>query len=111
MKQRTLSAAPVWLGQVQPQPAAQPDAGEVDRLGSVKWFWRLTAVLLCGLHAYAARHTMNPDGFSYLDLADAWRRGAWGEAVNAYWSPLYSWLIAAVLAVFRPTPFWECAVV
>lgn len=54
---------------------------------------------------------MSPDGVSYLDLADAWRQGDWHSAISAYWSPLYSWLLAAGLAIFRPSPVWEDTVV
>jgi hypothetical protein len=72
---------------------------------------RVAALLLCGLHAWVARHVMNPDGISYLDMADAYARGDLGNALNSYWSPLYSWALGAALAVVRPAPYWECAVV
>jgi hypothetical protein len=77
----------------------------------VRWAFRLTAIVLCGLHAYAARHSMNPDGVSYLDLADGMARGDWNACLNSYWSPLYPSLLAAALTILRPTPYWECAVV
>jgi hypothetical protein len=50
---------------------------------------------------------MNPDGVSYLDVADKYLQRDWSWAVNAYWSPLYSWLLAVMLHVFRPDAFWE----
>ena len=34
---------------------------------------------------------MISDGVSYLDIGDAYFRGDWKAAVNAYWSPVYSW--------------------
>jgi hypothetical protein len=77
----------------------------------VRWACRLTAVILCGLHAVAARHTMNPDGVSYLDLADGVARGDLHASLNPYWSPLYPWLLATALTIVRPTAYWECAVV
>jgi hypothetical protein len=69
------------------------------------------AILLCGLHAWVARHAMNRDGVSYLDLADACARGGLGSAVNSYWSPLYPWLVGATFRLVRPSAYWECAVV
>ncbi len=42
---------------------------------------------------------MNADGISYLDLGDAWARGDWTGAVNAYWSPMYSWLLKCVTSL------------
>lgn len=48
------------------------------------------------MEAWGGRHTLNLDGISYLDLADAFAKSDWHHAVNAYWSPLYSALIGAV---------------
>lgn len=50
---------------------------------------------------------MDPDGISYLDIGDAYWRGDWHHALNAYWSPLYSWILGFVIKVLRPTPYWE----
>jgi len=50
---------------------------------------------------------MNPDGMCYLDLGDATWSGRWSDAVNAYWSPLYAWLLGAALHVVRPTSHGE----
>ncbi|GGI05462.1 hypothetical protein GCM10011354_14220 [Egicoccus halophilus] len=38
------------------------------------------------------------DGVSYLDIAEHYLAGRWDVAVNAYWSPLWSWLAVPVLA-------------
>ncbi len=51
------------------------------------------------------------DGVSYLDMGDAYLRGDWATALNAYWSPFYAWLLGAALRVIRPGPAWEFAVV
>jgi 4-amino-4-deoxy-L-arabinose transferase-like glycosyltransferase len=69
-------------------------------------FWFVTA---CAgfLQAWAARFWISPDGNNYLDVASAYLRGDWSHAVNAYWSPLFSWLLAFCLWVFHPTPYWE----
>lgn len=37
---------------------------------------------------------INSDGVSYLTLSKKYAWGYFSEAVNAYWSPLYSWLLA-----------------
>lgn len=44
------------------------------------------------------RFRMFPDGVSYVALAEHLLAGRWGDAINAYWSPLYSWLLAPFLA-------------
>lgn len=46
---------------------------------------------------------MNPDGMSYLDIASAYLNGDWKTAINSYWSPLFSWILAAGLYVFKPS--------
>ena len=71
----------------------------------------VAAVGLGAVHAWTVRHTMNPDGVSYLDMGDAYLRGDWGVAVNAYWSPLYAWLLGLALLALKPSPYWEFAVV
>ncbi|MGH9603257.1 MAG: hypothetical protein ACRD24_12805 [Terriglobales bacterium] len=59
------------------------------------------------LRTLADRDLQGGDSVSYLDIAFAWARGDFGSAVNAFWSPLYSWLLAVMLAVLRPGPDWE----
>ena len=62
---------------------------------------------LGAIQAWAVRFVMNPDGVSYLDMGDAYWRGDWQHAVNAYWSPLYSWILGFFIKAFKPTPYWE----
>lgn len=63
------------------------------------WVLRSTALALALVQAWAFRYEANPDGVSYLDIADAYREGRWSDAVNGYWSPLYPGLLAAFGAV------------
>ncbi|HKZ78766.1 MAG TPA: hypothetical protein VJ124_10720 [Pyrinomonadaceae bacterium] len=80
----------------------------------VRWlsisFW-IIAIVLGFFHAWADHHYIpNPDGLSYLDIANAYVRGDWQTAINAYWSPLYSWLIALAFGITRPSAYWEFSV-
>jgi hypothetical protein len=43
------------------------------------------------------RYQINPDALSYISIAQHYRDGFWADAVNAYWSPLYSWLLLPAL--------------
>lgn len=54
---------------------------------------------------------MGYDGVCYLDISDAYLRGDWRNALNGYWSPLYSWILGFFLALLRPTLKWEFPVV
>ncbi len=42
------------------------------------------------------------DGLAYVDIGDAYFKGDWGTAINAHWSPLYSWLLGAANRLTRP---------
>jgi hypothetical protein len=81
-----------------------------NRTASCKWlrisFW-CAAIALGAADAWATRFTMNPDGISYLDMGDAYLRGDWHMAINAYWSPLYSWFLGFFLRVLKPSAYWE----
>jgi hypothetical protein len=57
--------------------------------------------------AAASRHSMNADGISYLDIGDAYMRGDWHNAVNAVWSPMYSWVLGLALHLSQPSMRWE----
>jgi hypothetical protein len=50
---------------------------------------------------------MYPDGISYLDIGDAFWGGNWHAAINAYWSPLYPFVLGFFLRVFQPSMRWE----
>jgi len=47
---------------------------------------------------------MNPDGLSYLDMASETVQSGPHNLVNLSWSPLYPFLIALFMFLFRPTP-------
>ena len=63
------------------------------------------------LQAWASRFWIEGDGNNYLDVASAYLHGDWGHAVNGYWSPLFSWLLALCLGVFRTNPYWDSTVI
>jgi len=45
------------------------------------------------------RYQINPDGISYISIAQKYLKGDLANAVNGYWGPLFSWLLMPVLAV------------
>src|SRR5439155_6084826 len=72
--------------------------------------WAVAA--LFGLsQAWAWRFYIEPDGVSYIEIAHAYLQRDFAHAVNAYWSPLYSWLIALVLSVGRVGEYSEATAV
>ncbi len=78
--------------------------GFVRRLHILSW---VIALALGLLHAWIGRYEVSPDGISYLDMGDAYLRGDWQMAINAYWSPFYSWLLGLALLLLQPSPYWE----
>lgn len=81
---------------------------EVKRLnlGLKSVFWVL-AITLGFIQTRSGRYLMWYDGPSYLDIADNYLRGDWDAAINACWSPLYSWVLGIALFIFKPSPYWE----
>jgi hypothetical protein len=79
-----------------------------SRLRTMFWF---VAIVLGFLQAWASRHSMGPDGISYLDMGDAIFRGDWNMAINAYWSPLYPFVLGLAAFLFKPSPYWEFTMV
>jgi hypothetical protein len=69
--------------------------------------FRLLLIALGLAQIIAARNTIGPDARSYLELARAILRHDWAMTANAYWSALYPWLLAAVLAIVKPSLRWE----
>ena len=67
------------------------------------WACRGMALVLGAASAWVARYTMYPDGVSYLDVGDAFWRGDWHNAINAYWSPLYPLMLGLFVKIFKPS--------
>jgi hypothetical protein len=77
------------------------------------WALRCVALALGALHTTVAilRQSMNEDGINYLDIGTAFSNGDWQTAINGTWSPLYAWLVGAVVHVTQPSPHSEFPVV
>lgn len=69
-----------------------------------------TILALAAAQAFSARHAMNADGIAYIEVGEAYLAGDWESALNGYWSPLYSWLLAGALRVLPVSSYWEATV-
>ncbi|MGC1306802.1 MAG: hypothetical protein WA885_06205 [Phormidesmis sp.] len=70
-------------------------------------FW-LLGMLIAAIQAIRYRYELSSnDIIPYLDIADAYLAGDWGNAINGNWSPLYSWILAFFSLLFRPSEAWE----
>ena len=67
------------------------------------------ALLLGATQSWAMRHEVISDGISYVEIASHYAHGEFWEALNSYWSPFFSLLIAAAMVVLRPSPYWHVA--
>jgi hypothetical protein len=103
----TFTAAHGW---VRP-PLLPPTGGEQRGWRALRCAFWGAALLVGAFDAWFWQFSMNPDGVSYLDIAAAYARGDWAHALNGYWSPLYSWLIALAFRVLRPSAYAEFPVV
>jgi hypothetical protein len=73
-------------------------------------FW-CVALVFGFLQAWNNRHSMNSDGISYLDMADAYLSGGWKMLAVGHWSPFYPWLLALAKSLLKPSPYWEFTLV
>ncbi len=98
-------------------PAKEPPApdllggiGELDSPRNLRLlraaFWAI-AILAGFLQTWAARFWLSPDATNYLDIASTYLRADWKHAVNGYWSPFFSWLLALAMGILHPVPYWE----
>ena len=91
---------------------AEPPSISVDGNGPLlRRVCLLAAILVSAFFAWSARYGITVDGISYLDIADAYRHHDWSTAINAYWSPLYSWVLALGLGIMKPASHWQFAAV
>ncbi len=86
-----------------PPDAVKESVSTDARCLQVRWLFRFVAAGLCASQIFVGRNIFGPDARSYLEIARAILRHDWAMATNAYWGPLYSWLLAAVLAIVKPT--------
>jgi hypothetical protein len=77
------------------------------RIRRVKILFRSAAIVLALAETWAMRRAMDSDGIQYLDMGDAYWRRDWHTAINAYWSPMYSWFLGGALKVLKPSAYWE----
>jgi len=95
-----------------PTETQTPPTGRTRQLRRLEIAFWLTAIVLGFCHLWADHHYLrNSDAMSYLDIAEAYLHGDWHSAVNAYWSPLYSWLLAIALFIAKPSTYWKFTIV
>ena len=63
----------------------------------------LAYLLLCGALLPWFLHRVAPDAVSYLTIARKYRAWEFTDAINGYWSPLISLLLAPLLCLGAPT--------
>jgi hypothetical protein len=87
--------------------APQPSGG-AEQVRFLSWG---IAICVAAYLTWSARFSMNVDGLSYLDIANAYLHRNWSAALNAYWSPVYAWILAFGLGLLQPSPSREFATV
>ena len=100
------------VGTIKPaETQIPPTAGNDRQLRRLEILFWVIAGLLGFFHAWADHHYLvNADAMSYLDIAEAYLRKDWHGAINSYWSPLYSWLIALAFSIVNPSSYGKFAV-
>ena len=71
------------------------------------WLWCLVCAAVGGAIAWMGRNGMNPDGISYMDMAEAAIKGDPSALVNGHWGPAYPVLISIWLQIVKPSPVMQ----
>jgi hypothetical protein len=80
-----------------------PEARDTVITWRCKVVFRSIALFLGAVQVFLDRNGFGPDSQSYAEIARAYLRHDWAMAINAHWSPLYSWLIALTLQLGKPS--------
>lgn len=91
-------------GALELSPTSDPYVGPPIWLRVSVWS---VAAIAGFLQAWTSRFFITPDGNNYLDVASAYLRHDWASAVNVYWSPMFSWVLGAIIYVTHVSPYWE----
>lgn len=67
--------------------------------------------MLGAAQVWTFRFIIVNDVISYLDMGDNFFHGHPAAIINGLWSPLYAFLLGALLTVFHPSAYWEYPVV
>ena len=93
-------------------PTYMPSDVQVFRTAPPKmWMWSIhyqrytpyaLYLLVVGIGWRGYDWRTGPDSISYVSIAQEYFAGHWWDAVNTFWSPLFSWMIAAGMATHIP---------
>jgi hypothetical protein len=78
---------------------------------ALRALFSLLVVGIAALQVWAHRNELGPDGISYIELARSSLALGLPALTNAYWSPLYPFLISELFRVIHPPMGWEFAAV
>jgi len=85
-------------------PALEEKSKSLRYLKIICWIILIAAGIV---QAWYTRHRIFSDGISYVEIAHYYTAGNWKSALNSYWSPLYSWILAFWMLILRPSAYWE----
>jgi hypothetical protein len=74
------------------------------------FFW-CVAIAVGFIQVWAHRNDVSPDSISYIEIGWATARDGLHQIVNAYWSPLYPFLLSILFRFLHPSAEWEFAAV
>ena len=68
---------------------------------------RIATIAAGLLESIVFRNYLFPDDISYLEIARNYAAGHWPAAINSYWSPLLSWILAVPMKWPGVSDQWE----
>lgn len=94
-----------WLSTIKSQAASIPIKEKTFyRWTITKYFFSLLAVytILGAAFLPSYQYQINPDGISYISIAQKYLNGDFANAVNGHWGPMISWLLVPILFLGVP---------
>lgn len=93
-------------GSLEEQREGFSPAGTTPKTYPRLFFWYL--ILILGLlNVWARRNDVSPDSIAYIEIGWATARSGLHQITNAYWSPLYPFLLSLVFRLFHPAVQWD----
>lgn len=80
---------------------------EIKEIKKTKLYFAIIIFFIGFLHVYLTKNAIDPDGVSYLDIGDAYFSGCLYDAINPYWSPLFSLIQGFFALLFNPSIEFE----
>lgn len=83
----------------------------IENRRRLSWWLSALVLALAVADGWSARHHVNPDGISYLDVGNTVFAHGIKAGANVTWSPVYTWILGGALELLQPSRSHELLLV